>query len=91
MPADDRFRVTYLIVAGDEKTARERAVAVAYEQTVEVPDDVVPDGYIRDEIVGQVEAIERTGDGRWRTTISYSHDSAGHELIQLLNVVVGNS
>ncbi|MEL6819609.1 MAG: RuBisCO large subunit C-terminal-like domain-containing protein [Pseudomonadota bacterium] len=91
MPADDRFRVTYLIVAGDEKTARERAVAVAYEQTVEVPDDVVPDGYIRDEIVGQVEAIERTDDGRWRTTISYSPDSAGHELIQLLNVVFGNS
>lgn len=91
MPADDRFRVTYVIVAGDEKAARERAVAVAYEQTVEVPDDVVPDGYIRDEIVGQVEAIERTDDGRWRTTISYSPDSAGHEVIQLLNVMFGNS
>ena len=55
------------------------------------PDDVVPDGYIRDEIVGQVETIEHTYDGRWRTTIAYSPDSAGHEVIQLLNVMFGNS
>ncbi|MEO1700781.1 MAG: RuBisCO large subunit C-terminal-like domain-containing protein [Pseudomonadota bacterium] len=91
MPTDGRFRVTYLIVAGDEKTARERADAVAYEQTVEVPDDVIPDGYIRDEIVGQIEAVEPSVDGRWRTTISYSPDSVGLEVIQLLNVMFGNS
>lgn len=91
MEIDPRFRVTYLIVAPDENAARERGVGIAYEQTVEVPDDVVPDGFIRDEIVGQVETVEPHDDGRWRVTISYSPDSVGHEAIQLINVIFGNS
>ncbi len=91
MRTDDRFRVSYLIVADDEKAARARAVGIAYEQTVEVPDDVVPDGFIRDEIVGQVEAIAPRDDGRWHAVISYSPDSVGTEAVQLLNVIFGNS
>ncbi|MEM9999928.1 MAG: RuBisCO large subunit C-terminal-like domain-containing protein [Pseudomonadota bacterium] len=91
MASGDRSRVTYLIVADGEAAARARAVDIAYEQTVEVPDDVVPDGYIRDEIVGQVETIEAAPDGRWRAVISYSPDSVGSEAVQLLNVMFGNS
>lgn len=86
-----RFSVTYRIVAGDAREARARAEGVAYEQTVEVPPDVVPPGVEAAGIVGRIEEIGADGEGRFRATISYSPDSAGADLAQLLNVVFGNS
>lgn len=87
----DRFSVTYRIFAADAAEARSRAEGIALEQTVEVPQDVVPAGYIADEIVGQIEEIGQEGEGRFRATLSYSPDSAGHELTQFFNVIFGNS
>ena len=86
-----RFTVTYRIFARSEAEARERALGVALEQTVEVPADVVPEGYIADEIVGRVEEIGVEGEGRYRAAISYSPDSTGTDLPQVLNVLFGNS
>ncbi|MXQ09219.1 ribulose 1,5-bisphosphate carboxylase [Alphaproteobacteria bacterium GH1-50] len=86
-----RFTVTYRIFARSEAEARERALGVALEQTVEVPADVVPEGYIADEIVGRVEEIGAEGEGRYRAAISYSPDSTGTDLPQVLNVLFGNS
>ena len=91
MAGDGRFRVTYRIAAMDEAEARERAHAIALEQTVEVPDDVVPDGWIRDEIVGRVESLRPGAAGAHEAVISYSPDSAGTEAVQTLNVVFGNA
>ena len=91
MTADDRFRVTYRIAAVAEAEARERARGIALEQTVEIPDDVVPDGFIRDEIVGRVEHLGPDGTGAFEAVISYSPDSAGREVVQFVNVVFGNS
>ncbi|WP_425417477.1 RuBisCO large subunit C-terminal-like domain-containing protein [Oricola indica] len=87
----ERFTVSYRIFAGSEKEARERAEGIALEQTVEIPDDIVPEGYIRDEIVGRIERIEDAGPGMYDTAISYSPDSAGNDIVQLLNVIFGNS
>lgn len=89
--AGPRLRVTYRIVAADAAEARARAEGIALEQTVEVPGDVVPGGYIRDEIVGRVEAVEPKGDGAFEAVISYSPDSVGHEVVQLVNVIFGNT
>lgn len=86
-----RFAVTYRIFAASEAEARERAFGVALEQTVEVPIDVVPAGYVADEIVGQIEEIGAESEGRFRVRISYSVDSAGPDLPQFLNVLFGNS
>lgn len=86
-----RFAVTYRIAAGDPQEARARAEGVAYEQTVEVPPDVVPPGFVREEIVGRIEDLAPDGDGRFRAVISYSPDSAGPDFAQFLNVVFGNS
>lgn len=86
-----RFAVTYRIFAADAAEARARAEAMAREQTVEVPADVVPAGYVADEIVGRIEDIGREAEGRFRATISYSPDSAGNEFSQFLNVIFGNS
>ena len=70
MMADDRFRVTYRIAAIAEAEARERARGIALEQTVEIPDDVVPDGFIRDEIVGRVEHLGPDGTGAFEAVHS---------------------
>ncbi len=86
-----RLAVTYRIFAPSLAEARARAEAIALEQTVEVPRDVVPEGFIADEILGRVEEIGTEAEGRFRATISYSPDSAGPDLAQLFNVIFGNS
>jgi ribulose-bisphosphate carboxylase large chain len=86
-----RFAVTYRIFAADLAEARARAEGIALEQTVEIPRDVVPAGFVEDEILGRVEEIGAEGDGRFRATISYSPESAGFELTQFFNVIFGNS
>lgn len=86
-----RFSVTYRIFAATEDEAKARAGDIALEQTVEIPRDVVPEGFIADEIVGRVEEVGREGEGRFRAVLSYSPESAGRELPQLLNVIFGNS
>ncbi|MGP1355437.1 RuBisCO large subunit C-terminal-like domain-containing protein [Roseicyclus sp.] len=86
-----RFTVTYRLFAASAAEARARAEGVALEQTVEVPRDVVPEGFIADEIVGRVEEIGAEAEGRFRATVSYSPESTGTELPQLLNVMFGNS
>ena len=91
MSGDGRFRVSYRIRAGDAGEARARAEGIALEQTVEVPDDVVPEGFIRDEIVGRVERLSPLDGGAFEAVISYSPASVGEEVIQLVNVIFGNS
>jgi len=86
-----RFAVTYRIFAADRAEALTRAEGIALEQTVEIPRDVVPAGYVENEILGQVEDIGPEGDGSFRATISFSPDSAGPEFSQFLNVIFGNS
>ena len=86
-----RFSVTYRIRAADRTEAQARATGIALEQTVEVPQAVIPHGYIADEIVGRVEEICRADEGVFHAVISYSPDSAGDEITQFLNVVFGNS
>lgn len=87
----DRFTVTYRIWAGSQHEAEDRALGIALEQTVEIPRDVVPAGFVEDTIMGQVETVTPNDDGTFLTTISYSPQSTGNELPQLLNVVMGNT
>jgi ribulose-bisphosphate carboxylase large chain len=87
----ERFTVTYRICADDQADAEGRAANIALEDTVEIPRDVVPAGYIEDVILGRVEAVEPDGTGRWHGRISYHIDAVGREFPQLLNVVLGNA
>ncbi len=86
-----RFAVSYRIFAPSMAEARDRARAIALEQTVEVPAEIVPKGYIADEIVGQIDEIGTEAPGQFRARISYSPDSVGTEITQLFNVIFGNS
>ncbi len=87
----DRFAVTYRIMAEDHDDAQARAAAIALEDTVEIPRDVVPKGYIEDVVLGQVETVEERGGGVYLATVSYHVDAVGRELPQLLNVILGNA
>jgi ribulose-bisphosphate carboxylase large chain len=83
-----RFGVWYRIT-GDEAEARAKAEDLCLEQTVEYPASLVPEGFIRDQIVGHIEKMEPVPGGS-RTLITFLEESAGGELTQLLNVLYGN-
>lgn len=87
----DRFEVTYRLLADDRNDAEGRAENIALEDTVEIPRDVVPHGYVEDVVLGRVEAVTQESEGIWLARISYHIDAVGCELPQLLNVVLGNA
>ncbi|WP_233280515.1 RuBisCO large subunit C-terminal-like domain-containing protein [Devosia rhizoryzae] len=88
-----RFSVTYWLDAPNADEARQRASDIALEQTVEIPRDIVPAGYVEDEILGRVEDVRPGTDerGGFLAEVSYSDDDVGGDFLQLLNVVFGNS
>jgi len=54
-----RFNVTYKIFSESEIDAKNIAKSICHENTVEIPSDIVPNGIIKDEIVGQIEDIKK--------------------------------
>ncbi len=86
----ERFSVVYHVVAEDAADADARAQAIAVEQTIEFPAELVPPGDIQNQIIGQVERIEPLTDGRYKIVISYANETAGPDLVQFLNVIYGN-
>jgi len=83
-----RFQVCYRL-EGDHDEAFGRAEDITLEQTVEFPGDLLPDGDIRRQIVGRIEEFSPFGRV-FRAVISYAMETAGGDLVQLLNVVFGN-
>jgi len=85
----DRFLVVYLI-NGAEQEAYAKAQDICLEQTVEFPAELVPPGFIQENIVGQIEDFIEDEAGGYRATISFAIETAANELTQLLNVIFGN-
>ncbi len=91
----ERFRITYRL-GGSEEEARARACDICLEQTVEFPEELVPEGPIREQVVGHLERFqlyddgEPRGDAAYQAVISFPLETAGDDLSQLLNVVLGN-
>lgn len=87
---DARIAVSYRLF-GSKAEAHAMARQIAFEQTVELPEDQVPDD-IRRTVVGRVEEVSKypaLRDGH-RATISYAARHAGGHLSQLLNLLFGN-
>jgi len=84
-----RFNVTYLL-QGDREEAARKARDICYEQTVEFPEDITPEGPIKDQIVGRIEELSAHGNGAFRAVISYAVETAADDIPQFLNVVFGN-
>lgn len=85
----DRFSVVYRLT-GTEAEAYRKAEDICLEQTVEFPGELLPKGFIRDNIVGQIEEFLPDGPGACRATVSFAIETAAQELTQLLNVIFGN-
>jgi hypothetical protein len=84
----ERFLVRYEI-AGTSDEAKSLAELARVEQSVEFPAELVPDGDIRECLVGRLESLEECGEQRYLASISFAVESAGAEFTQLLNLVWG--
>ncbi|MBO6920411.1 MAG: ribulose 1,5-bisphosphate carboxylase [Rhizobiaceae bacterium] len=87
----DRFSVDYRLFAASHAEAENFADAIALENTVEIPRDVVPNGYIEDVVLGKVVSVAKESEQTYLGEISYHIDAVGTELPQLLNVIFGNA
>ena len=87
----NRFFVEYEIFSKDEIEVKDIAHSITIEETVEIPEDIIPEGFIKNEIVGKVENLKKHTDNSYSVKISYSEKCIGKEILQLLNVIHGNS
>lgn len=83
-----RFSVRYHL-QGDEAIARVRAGALCFEQTVELPAELVPADILNAGIVGKLESLARLDTGHCEAIISYSSSLLGEDISNLLNVTYG--
>ncbi len=88
----DRFGAWYRLT-GDRQEALTKANDLCLEQTVEFPADLVPEGFIKDHVIGQVAEFgpdpSAPGEAS-RALITFLNDDTGFELTQVLNVLYGN-
>ncbi|MGC8635410.1 MAG: RuBisCO large subunit C-terminal-like domain-containing protein, partial [Candidatus Limnocylindrales bacterium] len=77
-------------LSGPLEDAPSRAAAIAVEQTIEFPADLISDDDIRRYVIGRVESIESTGPALAIAELSYAVETTGFELPQMLNVLFGN-
>ena len=88
---NERLKVYYHMFESDLSLVESRSFGIALEQTVELPLGVVKNPWIKDEIIGHIESINSITENLYEVCISYHTLSIGDELLQLLNVVFGNS
>jgi ribulose-bisphosphate carboxylase large chain len=86
----ERFAVVYYFT-GNSEEAQAKAWDACIEQTVEFPYDLLPAGDIPEQIIGKIENLEPLDNTKFEATISYPVEVAGLDLIQLLNVIFGNT
>ena len=85
-----RCSVTYH-VTGTEEEARAKAEGLCLDQTVELPDALVPAGVIREQIIGCVESFRPLPSGRHEVVIGFPRELIGSAFTQLLSLVFGIS
>lgn len=85
----ERFTVTY-ILSGSRSDALAAAEDICIEQTVEFPQELITDSFIRENIFGRVESFHESGENRFTAEISFAVETSASELTQLLNVMFGN-
>jgi ribulose-bisphosphate carboxylase large chain len=82
--------VTYR-VRGAAGEIRAIANALALEQSVEVPVEVVRDAFVAEHIVGRVGTIRDVGDGTHLVSIRLAVATTGGDVAQTINMLFGNS
>jgi len=90
------FVVSYDVDAESEGEARRIVDALCLEQTVELPESLVPPGtWINAHVVAKCESLKRVSELGWsprfRARVRFEDDVAGGELTQLANAIFGNT
>ncbi len=85
-----RFAVRYHLT-GSEREARLGAETLCLDQTVELPDALVPSDFIREQVLGRIEAFQEVGKGRYEVAVSFAEELLGSDLASLLNLMYGIS
>ena len=85
-----RLTATYH-VRSDARAIRDRARAIAVEQSVEMPLSAIEDESIFEEIVGRVDDIGEIEPGLFAVRIALSRATIGDDAGQLVNMLFGNS
>ena len=67
------------------------ATAIALEQSVEVPAEVIRDAFVAENIVGRVDEVRRGADGVHQVRIRLATATTGFDVAQTLNMMFGNS
>ncbi len=91
-----RLTAIYRVRSDDPATLESRALAIAVEQSVEMPIAAIDEPAVLTDIVGRVEAIADLGQGVFEVRIGLAVatllDSAGNgDFGQLLNMLFGNT
>ncbi|NMB55346.1 MAG: ribulose 1,5-bisphosphate carboxylase large subunit [Leptolinea sp.] len=85
----ERFSVEYSLF-GSRADVDQLAAAIIVEDTVEFPYELLPDGEIKDQVVGKIEEITPVGQDHYHVIISYAIEITAFTIAQFLNVVMGN-
>jgi ribulose-bisphosphate carboxylase large chain len=78
-------------IRADASAIDNRALAIAVEQSVEMPVTAISDSSVLEGIVGTVQSITDCGDGSFDARVALNVATTGFEAGQLLNVLFGNS
>lgn len=75
-----------------EEDAGAMARAIAYEQTVELPENLVDDPHVVENVLGRVDGVDPdpSDAGAFLARLSYPEDASNYQLPQLLNLLYGN-
>ena len=89
-PVRPRIEAIYH-VRSDAPGIEARALAIAVEQSVEMPLAAVTDDFVRSRIVGHVEAVTEKARGLFEVRISLASETVGDDPGQLINMLFGNT
>ncbi len=87
---NERLYATYRLRA-DASSVETRALAIAVEQSVEMPLDAIDAPEVLRDIVGRVESIADRGGGWFDARIALGATTIGTDAGQLLNMIFGNT
>jgi ribulose-bisphosphate carboxylase large chain len=85
-----RFKVTYSFF-GTEEEARKSAEATCVEETIEFPPDLLPSNDYWNEVKGRLEDFQPVAEAHYRAEISYAVETTSPDILQVLNVIYGNT
>lgn len=85
----ERLEVVYRLTPVQGESAHSKARDIALEQTVELPEELVP-ATVLEHVAGRLESLVPAGQRQHKAVISYPLASIGQDLTQLLNVLFGN-